>query len=96
MLSGECKRFNAVPGLQRTIPMCHEEIIKELHIEVVVLDDQDPLPRRRIGVLVRPRHFERHASPASIKVLKCQRKGRSQSADRLSAAATLWVVEELT
>src|SRR6516162_4294459 len=79
MLTGERKRFKAIPGLQRTIPVCHEEVIKELHIEVVVLDDQDLLPRRRMGVLVRFRHFERHASPASRKVLKCRRKGPSQS-----------------
>jgi hypothetical protein len=26
--------------------MCHEKIVEEFHIEVIVLDDQDSLPQR--------------------------------------------------
>jgi hypothetical protein len=55
--SGERKRFGAGPGLQRAIPVRHEEIVEELHIEVVVLDDQHLLRPAK----TRFRDFHHHA-----------------------------------
>src|SRR5208282_3493653 len=89
VLASERERLDPVLGLQCTIAVSHEEIVEELHIEIVVFYDQDLLPHRRIGVLVRFRQFKRHPSPTSRNVLKWRRRGRSQSSDRLSAAATL-------
>ena len=65
VLSDQGDRLDTVLGLQCAIAVRHEQIVEELHIEVVILDDQDLLPRERIGRPVQFRNFERHSSPAS-------------------------------
>src|SRR5207245_1438138 len=44
VLTGQHERLESILGLQCTITMCYEKIVEQLHIEVVVLDDQDLLP----------------------------------------------------
>src|SRR6266478_8548300 len=82
MLAGQRKRLDTVFGLQCTIAMGYEKIVEELHIEVVVLDDQHLLRYRSICPHLRFRTFERHAAGLE-KLLKCRRSGRSLWTKRL-------------
>jgi hypothetical protein len=61
MLTSERKRLDTVLGLQRTITVSDEKIIEELHIEVVILDDQYLLPYRPIGLHLRFCNVQCHA-----------------------------------
>ena len=59
MRSGRCsrasvERFQAVAGLQRLVAVGVEQVVEELHVELVVLDDQD-----RLGHRLRLRRFDR-------------------------------------
>src|SRR5271170_5728198 len=49
MLTSERERLDTVLGLQCTIAVSDEKIVEELHIEVVILDDQHLLTYRSIG-----------------------------------------------
>src|SRR6202040_3933915 len=61
MLTSKCKRLDTILGLQCTIAVSDEKIIEELHIEVVILDDQHLLPYRSIGVHLRFCSVQCHA-----------------------------------
>src|SRR5262249_42060500 len=41
MLTGEREGLSAIPRLKRLVAVGVEEIVEELHVELVVLDDQD-------------------------------------------------------
>src|SRR5690348_10466300 len=45
----QLERLHAVLGLQRRVAVRLQEIVKKLHVEVVVLDDQNPLGGRPLG-----------------------------------------------
>src|SRR6201987_3866320 len=61
MLTSKRKRLDTVLGLQCTIAVRDEKIVEELHIEVVILDDQHLLPYRSIGVHLRFCNIQCHA-----------------------------------
>src|SRR5216684_3286969 len=51
MLAGKGKRRRALPGGDRRIPISFENIPQELHVELVVFDDQDPFRRDGRGLI---------------------------------------------
>src|SRR5271155_166871 len=61
MLTSERERLDTVLGLQCTIAVSDEKIVEELHIEVIVFDDQHLLPYRSIDVPLRFRNVQCHA-----------------------------------
>src|SRR5262252_5298058 len=61
MLTRKFESFDPVFALQRTIAMGYQKIIEELHIEIVVLNDQHLLPERSIGARFRCGILEPHA-----------------------------------
>src|SRR5689334_15061799 len=60
VLPSKRERFDTVLRLQCNIAMGDEKVIEELHIEVVVLDDQYLLAYRSIGVHLRFHDVEYH------------------------------------
>ena len=61
MLTRQRKRLDTVLGLQCTIAVSNEKIVEELHIEVVILDDQHLLPYRSIALRLRFCNVQCHA-----------------------------------
>src|SRR5690348_13757073 len=45
MLARQLQRFHAVLSLQNIVAVRFQQIVEELHVEVVVFDDEDPLAR---------------------------------------------------
>src|SRR5215470_6095869 len=82
MLTRKFESFDPVFALQRTIAMGYEKIIEELHIEIVVLDDQHLLPERSSGVRLRCRILEPHAHRPR-KAAGCRLANRRSRAVRL-------------
>jgi hypothetical protein len=52
VLTRQLERRHAVLGLQRSIAIRFKQIMKQLHVEVVVLDDENPLAHERNLVFV--------------------------------------------
>src|ERR1700757_2348160 len=60
MLTSKRKCLDTVLGLQCTIAVSDEKVVEELHIEVVILNDQHLLPYRLIGVHLRFSNVQCH------------------------------------
>jgi hypothetical protein len=58
VLSRELQRFHAVLGLQNVVAVRLDQIVEELHVELVVFDDQDRLLGRAAALF-----FRRHLLP---------------------------------
>ena len=43
MLAGDVQRFHPILGLQDVVAMGVQQVVEELHIELIVLHDQDRL-----------------------------------------------------
>jgi hypothetical protein len=54
--SRELQRLHAVLGLQNVVAVRLDQIVEELHVELVVLDDQDRLLGRAAALFLR-RHL---------------------------------------
>src|SRR5262249_43504236 len=68
MLAGQRDRFAAIPRLQCFVSLRHENIVKQLQIENIVLDDQDFASHRPAAVRVRLASSWRHVTAASRNV----------------------------
>src|SRR5882724_2954521 len=59
VLAGQLQRFHAIARLQDIVPVRFEQVMEELHVELIVLDDQNRLRlsqlRRRGRFLLQPR-----------------------------------------
>src|SRR5688572_15064375 len=58
VLTRELQRFHAVLGLQDVVAMRLDQVVEELHVQLVVLDDQDRLLGRAAALF-----FRRHLLP---------------------------------
>src|SRR5215469_16944083 len=54
MLPGELQRFHPILGLQRHVAVRFQQIVEELHIEVIVFDNEYPIAHCKILVFDRP------------------------------------------
>jgi hypothetical protein len=79
--------IDTVLGLQCTIAVSDEKIVEELHIEVIVFDDQHLLPYRSIGVHLRVHKVQRHA-PSLERDRSCPKPLRLREALRRGEPAT--------
>src|SRR5215469_3274524 len=65
MLARQLQRFHAILGLQNVVAVRFQQIVEELHVEIVVFDDQDPLASHMNVPVPDCYTFESSAGPRS-------------------------------
>src|SRR5581483_2586389 len=69
---GKVDRFEAVAGLDDIVPARLEQIVEELHVELVVFHDQDGLRHRRLSTAAFAQPGNRAAAPLTLLSISMQ------------------------
>ena len=89
MLAGDFERLDPVARLQRVVAVRFEQVIEQLHVQIVVFDDQHLLGALTAWTAIPIHHFKCHTAASKVAPTEgCDAAGYGAIHDNPSAILT--------